>query len=50
MPKEYREGKCTCGTSREHKEIENFDSCIRGRIDVTVCNECKVITKYSIIR
>lgn len=41
---------CSCNTDENHVELWEHDSCVRGRIDTTICTECESVVKFSIIR
>jgi hypothetical protein len=41
---------CSCKSERNHVELFEHDSCVRGRIDTTICTKCDTIVKFSIIR
>ena len=41
---------CRCGSDENHVELWEHDSCIRGRIDTTICRVCKSIINFKIIR
>jgi hypothetical protein len=41
---------CSCNTDKNHIELWEHDSCVRGRIDTTICTKCESVVKFSIIR
>lgn len=41
---------CSCKTDKNHVELWEHDSCVRGRIDTTICTRCESVVKFSIIR
>ena len=41
--------ECTC-ESPSPIELENHDSCVRGRIDTTFCLTCNNVITFKIIR
>lgn len=41
---------CSCKTDKNHVELWEHDSCVRGRIDTTVCTKCESVVKFSIVR
>jgi hypothetical protein len=41
---------CRCGHKNHHIELIDHSSCIRGRIDVTVCTTCNEIVSFDVIR
>jgi hypothetical protein len=41
---------CSCKTDKNHIELWEHDSCVRGRIDTTICTKCESVVKFSIIR
>ena len=41
---------CSCKSEKNHVELFEHDSCVRGRIDTTVCTKCESIVKIKIIR
>jgi len=41
---------CSCKTDKNHVELWEHDSCVRGRIDTTICTKCESVVKFSIIR
>jgi hypothetical protein len=40
---------CSCKTDKNHVELWEHDSCVRGRIDTTICTKCESVVKFSII-
>jgi len=40
---------CKCDGSN-HIVLWEQDSCVRGRIDTTVCNDCDTIVSFKIVR
>lgn len=47
--KESTERNCSC-ESPKLVELWEHDSCIRGRIDTTVCIKCNEVKSFSIVR
>jgi len=41
---------CRCGNIKNHVELWEHDSCVRGRIDTVVCTECNIIVDFTIVR
>jgi len=41
---------CSCKSEKNHVELFEHDSCVRGRIDTTICTKCESIVKIKIIR
>jgi len=43
-------GTCRCESEKNHVELWEQDSCIRGRIDSVICTSCNVVVSFKIIR
>ena len=43
-------GKCNCDTDKNHVELWEQDSCVRGRIDTIICTLCDTIKSFNIVR
>lgn len=41
---------CRCGNKDKHIELIDHSSCIRGRIDTTICTACNEIVSFDIVR
>lgn len=41
---------CSCNTDENHVELWDHDSCVRGRIDTTICTKCESVVKFTIVR
>jgi hypothetical protein len=45
-----QDSKCGCSDSSYLVELRDHDSCVRGRIDTTICTKCNRIKSFQIIR
>ena len=43
-------GSCNCKTDKNHVELWEQDSCVRGRIDSVICTSCNVLINFKIVR
>ena len=43
-------GTCRCGNDKNHVELWEQYSCVRGRIDSVVCTSCNTLLTFKIIR
>lgn len=41
---------CGCKGKGNYVTLIDHDSCIRGRIDTTICTICDVVVRYDIVR
>lgn len=41
---------CSCKSEKNHVELWEHDSCVRGRIDTTICTKCESIVGIKIVR
>lgn len=41
---------CNCQDDTNQVELQDHDSCIRGRIDTIICTNCNNIKSFDIVR